>query len=106
MHGERTVGFVVGDRRKRRGVGWVATIGVHPDHRRRGVGRALLEACERALGMPVVRLTLRRSNEGARQLYESSGYAIVDRWERYYSDGESATVMEKRIPSSGVDPPG
>jgi ribosomal protein S18 acetylase RimI-like enzyme len=46
-----------------------------------------------------VRLSLRRSNEAARRLYTSMGYAVVDRWERYYSDGESATVMEKQMSS-------
>jgi ribosomal-protein-alanine N-acetyltransferase len=99
---ERIVGFVVGDRRRRQEIGWIATIGVHPDHRRMGIGRALLEACERALEMPRVRLSLRRSNEGARRLYTNEGYTVVDRWERYYSDGESATVMEKRL-SSPID---
>lgn len=97
------VGFVVGDRRRRRNVGWIATIGVHPDHRREGIGRALLKACERELGMPRVRLSLRRSNETARRLYTSAGYTIVDTWERYYSDGESAMVMEKRIASQAEE---
>lgn len=90
------VGFVVGDRRRGAGLGWIASIGVHPHFRGRGIGRRMLDACEDALGMPRVRLTLRRSNEVAMNLYTSTGYAPVDTWKRYYRDGEDGIVMEKR----------
>ncbi|MCK7466924.1 MAG: GNAT family N-acetyltransferase [Desulfosudis oleivorans] len=39
-------GFVAGDPRPRDGWGWIATIAVDPRYRRRGIGRALLHACE------------------------------------------------------------
>lgn len=108
------VGFVVGDRRRREGTGWIASIGVHPDYRQRGIGRQLLEACERELGLPRLRLTLRASNRGARRLYDQAGYAAVDFWRKYYHDGEDGVVMEKKIqpteaapgPSSGSGTPG
>jgi ribosomal protein S18 acetylase RimI-like enzyme len=29
------------------------------------------------------------------RLYEGLGYVEVDRWERYYRDGEDAIVMER-----------
>lgn len=89
------LGFVIGDRRGR--VGWVASIGVHPDHRRRGIGRRLLEACERQLKTSVVRLSLRMSNQPALLLYQKLGYSQVDVWPRYYRDGEDAMVMERSI---------
>lgn len=97
VQGQRLIGFVVGDRRRRQGLGWIATIGVHPDFRRQGIGRALLHACERELGLLRVRLSLRRSNQVARTLYERSGYSEVDVWKRYYADGEDAVVMEKDL---------
>ncbi len=103
--GGRVVGFVIGDRRPRTGVGWIASIGVHPDLRRLGIGRKLLLACEQALAMPRVRLTLRPSNTGALRLYQACGYVEVDRLERYYHNGEGAIVMEKTLAgpaSSGV----
>jgi ribosomal-protein-alanine N-acetyltransferase len=96
----RTVGFVVGDRRRREGVGWIASIGVHPDFRRLGIGRQLLDACEAALGLPRVKLTLRASNQGARRLYDLAGYAPVDFWRKYYYDGEDGVVMEKKVVGS------
>jgi ribosomal protein S18 acetylase RimI-like enzyme len=91
----QAVGFVIGDRRRRQGVGWIASLGVHPDLRRRGIGRQLLEACERELAMPRIRLTLRRSNTSARRLYEEAGFVEIDVWSRYYLDGEDGVVMEK-----------
>jgi ribosomal protein S18 acetylase RimI-like enzyme len=94
---DEMVGFVVGDRRERKGLGWIATLGVHPDYRRRGIGSELLKVCERRLGLPRIRLTLRRSNQSARRLYERSGYSEVDIWARYYSNGEDGVVMEKVI---------
>jgi len=100
----RVVGFAVGDLRRREDLGWIATIGVHPDFRRRGIGRRLLLACEEALGTGRIRLTLRLSNLEARQLYERNGYVEIDRLERYYRDGEGAYVMEKiRVPAEAAE---
>jgi ribosomal-protein-alanine N-acetyltransferase len=93
--GEEVVGFVFGDRRRRLKVGWIASIGVHPDMRRKGIGYLLLEACEKELGTPRVRLALRPSNLGAKQLYLKAGYIEVDQWDRYYANGEDAIIMEK-----------
>jgi ribosomal protein S18 acetylase RimI-like enzyme len=95
--GERIVGFVVGDRREHGQVGWVATIGVHPGFRRSGIGTRLLRACEIGLTTPRVRLSLRESNLAAFQLYLQQGYVQIDRWPRYYRDGEDGLVMEKNI---------
>ncbi len=95
--GGRPVGFVIGDRRSADGVGWVASIGVHPEYRRRGIGWRLLAACEQALGTPTVRLVLRASNEPARRLYGKAGYREVGKWRGYYADGEDGLVMERRL---------
>jgi ribosomal protein S18 acetylase RimI-like enzyme len=96
---DRMVGFIIGDRRRHQGLGWIATLGVHPDCRRQGIGRRLLTACERQLGMRRVRLTLRQSNVAAYALYRGVGYSEVDVWQRYYRDGEDGIVMEKVIES-------
>ena len=89
------IGFVAGDPHPNDGWGWVATIAVDPSFRRRGVGTALLHACERNLGVPKSRLTVRTSNRGAITLYEREGYQTIDVWKAYYNDGEDAIVMEK-----------
>jgi ribosomal-protein-alanine N-acetyltransferase len=96
------VGFVAGDPRPGENMGWIATIGVLPEKRGQGIGRALLEACETQMRLPIIRLNVRQSNYKAIRMYENSGYRAVDHWLRYYNDGEDALVMEKRQPESGL----
>ncbi len=91
----RMVGFIAGDPRPAEGLAWIATIGVVPEYRQRGIGRALLHACEAQLKFPRIRLSVRASNDGAIRLYETEGYQRVDVWQKYYNDGESAIIMEK-----------
>ena len=89
------IGFIAGDPRPSQGVGWIATIAVDPRYRRRGIGQALLRACEAQIRFPSVKLTVRISNGDAISLYEREGYRTVDIWKQYYSDGEDGMVMEK-----------
>jgi ribosomal-protein-alanine N-acetyltransferase len=91
----RMVGFVAGDPRPRDGWAWIATIGVDPAYQRRGIGRALLRACEDRLNVERIRLTVRITNIGAINMYEREGYHSIDIWRRYYHDGEDGMVMEK-----------
>ena len=91
------IGFVAGDPRPSEGASWVATIGVDPRYQRRGIGRALLHACEEKTKLPRMKLTVRMSNEPAISLYEKEGYRSVDIWTRYYNDGEDGLVMEKSL---------
>jgi ribosomal-protein-alanine N-acetyltransferase len=93
--GDQVVGFVFGDKRRWEKVGWIASIGVHPEKRREGIGSLLLEACETEIGTPRIRLALRPSNLVAKQLYLKAGYVDVDHWKRYYANGEDALIMEK-----------
>jgi ribosomal-protein-alanine N-acetyltransferase len=94
--GDRVIGFVMGDPRRREGFAWIATIGVHPDYQRRGIGARLLTAAEAQLAVSLLKLTVRTSNAPAIALYEKYGYRPVHVWERYYSGDEAGIVMEKR----------
>jgi len=89
------IGFIAGDIRSSKGMAWIATVGVVPKCRGRGIGRALLEACEDRLGVPRIQLSVRLSNQAAIRLYEDSGYQRAGLWSAYYEDGEDALVMEK-----------
>lgn len=98
---DQIVGYVIADRRDRR-LGWIAAIAVHPDHRRQGWGGRLLAQAERDLNRPIIRLTLRRSNQDALSLYLRHGYRQVEAWPRYYHDGEDGLVMEKSLPGPAL----
>jgi ribosomal-protein-alanine N-acetyltransferase len=97
MEDDRMVGFVGGDPHPREGWGWIATIGVDPSYRRRGIGLSLLHACEARLRVPRARLTVRVSNTDAISMYQKDGYQTIDIWKAYYNDGEDAQLMEKSL---------
>ena len=62
---------------------WAQAARVHPDHRRRGVGRRLTEAGEAwadRRGAVVMRLVTEDWNEAAQHQVERSGYRIVAKW--------------------------
>jgi ribosomal protein S18 acetylase RimI-like enzyme len=61
--------------------GWIYSLGVHPQARRTGVGRALLAEAERALaalGCPKVNLQVLAHNAEARAFWRSVGYGEED----------------------------
>ena len=89
------IGFVAGETRPLQGIAWIATIAVDPRFQRRGIGRALLRACEARINQRRIKLTVRLSNNPAILLYEQEGYRTLDIWHRYYQDGEDGLVMEK-----------
>ena len=75
----------------------ITTFAVHPDWRRQGVGRRLLQALTvvaEELGAARITLEVRVSNTAAQALYRGHGFDIAGRRERYYTDdGEDAYVM-------------
>jgi ribosomal-protein-alanine N-acetyltransferase len=96
----QVVAFSGGEIRRNQKIGWITTIGVLPEFRRKGIGAELLAASEKALGQPRIRLCVRRSNYGAIQMYDQYGYEQVGVWPGYYEDGEDALVMEKNFRES------
>ena len=90
------VGFVAGDIRRDDDVSWIATIAVLPAYQGQGIGRRLLEACEKQLPTSSIRLCVRTTNDAAIHLYETAGYERAGNWKNYYQDGADALVMEKR----------
>lgn len=97
MEDSKMIGFVAGEPRSSRKEFWIATIAVHPDYQRHGIGRTLLRACEEKAKLPFFKLTVRISNQAAIALYEEEGYRTMDIWKGYYVDGEDGLVMGKTI---------
>ncbi len=81
-------------------VGHILNIAVDPAFRRQGLGRRLLEYALdycRYLGAEQVELEVRTNNAAAIQLYQKYGFVIRERVPYYYSDGEDAFVMVKKL---------
>ncbi len=71
----------------------VMTLAVRPEHRRRGLARALMEAALATHSDALrVYLEVRPSNKAARTLYDSMGFATVGLKRRYYGN-EDALLM-------------
>ncbi len=84
------------------------SLAVDPSQGRRGVGRALLQACERyarARDRGVLRLEVRYDNASAIALYEKMGYRQFGQHEGYYADGAAALRFEKRLEVAPARPP-
>jgi GNAT superfamily N-acetyltransferase len=81
----------------------------HPDHRRRGLARALIQRALVAMGARGAEVSLLNTLEatppsGPQQLYESSGYQVyerVDRFEVTWGRPEAPAVASK-IPPDGA----
>jgi ribosomal-protein-alanine N-acetyltransferase len=91
---ERLLGYCICSRHDT--VWHLMDFAVDPDRRREGIATRLMEALIGALPGPHEQLTLevRRSNDGARLLYERFGFKTAGARPRYYQDnGEDALIM-------------
>lgn len=81
--------------------GHITNVAVHPEYRRRGVGRMLMLAMEhlvKQLNGRRLTLEVRVSNKVAQHLYKSLGYVSVGVRPGYYQDNhEDALIMWKEI---------
>jgi ribosomal protein S18 acetylase RimI-like enzyme len=72
--------------------GWVYYLAVDPDHRRKGIGTAIMEKAEELLaqmGCSKLNLQIRADNSAVQAFYEKLGYGVEDRismGKRFYSD--------------------
>lgn len=82
------------------GAAHLTTIGIAPEHRRRGLARKLLDHIEKAAinrGLSTVVLEVRAGNLGAQRLYELAGYSVMQRIRKYYNNGEDCFLMMKSV---------
>ncbi|HYL46036.1 MAG TPA: N-acetyltransferase [Candidatus Limnocylindrales bacterium] len=80
--------------------GYIITMDVLAEHRRQGVGTALLREAERRLasaGVREVALETATDNETAIAFWQKHGYRSVGVREGYYPGGRDAFSMTKRL---------
>jgi ribosomal-protein-alanine N-acetyltransferase len=83
----------------------VLNLVTHPDYRRRGLARALMNelvAFARGHGVRRLLLEVRRSNRPAIALYRALSFAAVGVRVRYYRDDEDAVEMALALDSEGA----
>ncbi|GAA1367915.1 ribosomal protein S18-alanine N-acetyltransferase [Brevibacterium luteolum] len=73
----------------------ILTIASHPDARRQGIGRRLLDALldhARANGVEAVHLDVRADNIAAQAMYAADGFVELDRRPGYYRDADAVLM--------------
>ena len=77
------------------------SLAVHPDYRRRGFGRRLLDAAETAADERYclfMRLEVKTDNVAALKMYHHAGYYDMEIRPEYYEDDSDALVLQKLLP--------
>jgi ribosomal-protein-alanine N-acetyltransferase len=95
----RLAGYSLGARR-RNGDALILTLDVHPDFRRRGVGRLLLDdllARFRAAGAVRAVLQVAVENAPARAFYRKAGFRESGQLPDYYDEGRDAIEMTRSL---------
>lgn len=72
-------------------------IALHPDYRKKGLAKKMIETYEKKFcSGKLILLEVRVSNKPALELYKKLGFKQLYVRKRYYPDGEDAIVMEKK----------
>ncbi|HEX3521638.1 MAG TPA: GNAT family N-acetyltransferase [Stellaceae bacterium] len=88
----------------------IVSLGVLPDHRRCGIGSAILDAVcgeARLRGAERVLLEMASDNEAARALYAGRGFTVVGRRRNYYRQAErlvDALILRVQLPAASPAP--
>jgi ribosomal-protein-alanine N-acetyltransferase len=80
--------------------GHVVSVAVMPQHRRRGIGEALVTKAMEAMKLYNAKqcyLEVRISNDEAIGLYKKLGFEVTRTNQGYYADGEGAHVMTRKL---------
>lgn len=82
------------------GTAHLTTIGIAPEHRRRGLAQMLINHVESALRqreINMICLEVRVNNFSAQNLYRQLDFAVMQRLTAYYNNGEDGFLMVKSL---------
>jgi ribosomal-protein-alanine N-acetyltransferase len=80
--------------------GHVVSVAVVHDHRRKGIGEALVTSAMEAMKLYKAKqcfLEVRVTNDPAVSLYKKLGFEVARTVNGYYADGEAAYMMTKKL---------
>ncbi|NPA42082.1 MAG: ribosomal protein S18-alanine N-acetyltransferase [Aquificae bacterium] len=95
--GEKVVGYAILWLIKEEA--FIMTFAIDPEYRNRGLGKFFLKELINRLKdkTKLLQLDVRKTNLPAIRLYRSLGFKVVRERRKFYSDGESALVMELEL---------
>jgi ribosomal-protein-alanine N-acetyltransferase len=79
---------------------YISTIAVDTEFRRRGIGQKLIAesiSIAQNLGAKYMLMEVRCSNIPSISIFKKFGFKVLRREEKYYSDGEDAFLMGRKI---------
>jgi len=85
---QKILGYIVFSRD-----GHILSIAVHPHHRRKGVGRELLQRAMNTSPLQKVWAEVRRGNQGAQAFYSKMGFQMTGRVPNYYGNEDALIVQ-------------
>lgn len=85
---QKILGYIVFSRD-----GHILSIAVHPHHRRKGVGRELLQRAMKTPSLKKVWAEVRRGNQGAQAFYSKMGFQMTG-WVPNYYGNEDALIVQ------------
>jgi ribosomal-protein-alanine N-acetyltransferase len=80
--------------------GHIISIAVHPQHRRRGIGKDLVQRATDTPHLKKVWAEVRRSNQGAQTFYSHMGFQITGVVPNYYGNEDALIVQWTPSPVS------
>ncbi len=99
VDGDELVGFLLGFAAPETSSGYVHLVGIHPEHRRRGVARLLYTAFEddcRDAGCTRLKAVTTLGNDGSVRFHEALEWSVAQ-VENYAGPGRTRIVFEKGL---------